>query len=322
MSDPVNHPQHYKTDSGLEAIEVIEAFFPNDYHLGNAFKYLARAGKKDDEVQDLEKAVWYINRRISSVKDDTPAFSVGDRVSCAGDYGLSNVDGFGTLKRRDPVNGDWFVQVDDYKSGYWYEEDQLQHLDEPDEKGLYPREEVLADLAKHAPLKDYQDENGDYWLSSTISSERYRLNEHGCWEATYGKHSFRHDSDLGKRLRDGTVVPGGTREFSTFDAAIGTAVKFDEDDSTWTKVKENCWRRTSFGLNWSDAEVQENVEEWTVTSVTEPDHSNPPEGTIGKVRDTPLYVTFKNGAWAYGVTGVDPTPFGYKVEVVEWALSE
>ena len=64
MHDPVNNPAHYQTESGLEAIDVIEAFFQDDYHLGNAFKYLARAGKKDDREQDLRKAVWYIERSI------------------------------------------------------------------------------------------------------------------------------------------------------------------------------------------------------------------------------------------------------------------
>ncbi|UBI10011.1 DUF3310 domain-containing protein [Corynebacterium coyleae] len=63
MADSVDHPDHYQTDSGLEAIDVIEAFFPDNFHLGNAFKYLARAGKKtEDPVEDLEKAVWYIQR--------------------------------------------------------------------------------------------------------------------------------------------------------------------------------------------------------------------------------------------------------------------
>lgn len=63
-NDPVSNPAHYQGDNGLEAIEVIEAFFPNNYHLGNAFKYLARAGKKDPEKldEDLEKAIWYIQR--------------------------------------------------------------------------------------------------------------------------------------------------------------------------------------------------------------------------------------------------------------------
>ena len=60
--DPVNHPSHY-TDGGIETIDFIEAKrLP--YHLGNAVKYISRAGKKDDEIQDLKKAVWYINRYI------------------------------------------------------------------------------------------------------------------------------------------------------------------------------------------------------------------------------------------------------------------
>ena len=67
MHDPVTNPKHYQTDSGLEAIEVIEAFFQDDYHLGNAFKYLARAGKKDDREQDLRKAVWYIEDEIARI---------------------------------------------------------------------------------------------------------------------------------------------------------------------------------------------------------------------------------------------------------------
>ena len=67
MVDMVNHPPHYQTEIGLEAIEVIEAFFPGNYHLGNAFKYLARAGiKTSDPVEDLEKAIWYIQRFLDT----------------------------------------------------------------------------------------------------------------------------------------------------------------------------------------------------------------------------------------------------------------
>ena len=63
--DPVNHPSHY-CDGGIETIDFIEAKnLP--YHLGNAVKYISRAGKKDDEVQDLKKAVWYINRYIELI---------------------------------------------------------------------------------------------------------------------------------------------------------------------------------------------------------------------------------------------------------------
>ena len=68
MTDMVNHPSHY-TDGGIETIDFIEAKnLP--YHLGNAVKYISRAGKKSPEktVEDLQKAVWYINRYISMLE--------------------------------------------------------------------------------------------------------------------------------------------------------------------------------------------------------------------------------------------------------------
>ena len=68
MNDVVNHPDHY-TDGGIETIDFIEAK-KLPYHLGNAVKYISRAGKKDPEktVEDLKKAVWYINRYISKME--------------------------------------------------------------------------------------------------------------------------------------------------------------------------------------------------------------------------------------------------------------
>lgn len=62
--DKVNHPKHYN----IGRIEVIEAIedWQLDYHRGNAVKYIARAGIKDPskEIEDLKKAIWYINRRV------------------------------------------------------------------------------------------------------------------------------------------------------------------------------------------------------------------------------------------------------------------
>ena len=71
MTDMVNSPSHYQLN-GLEAIEVIEAFFHDNFHLGNAFKYIARAGKKGDYVEDLEKAAWYLRREIERNSNDRP----------------------------------------------------------------------------------------------------------------------------------------------------------------------------------------------------------------------------------------------------------
>ena len=68
MADLINHPPHYIAKSGLEAIEVIEAF-ELSYCLGNAVKYILRAGRKESRLDDLKKAAWYIAREIA--KEET-----------------------------------------------------------------------------------------------------------------------------------------------------------------------------------------------------------------------------------------------------------
>ena len=66
----VFNPKYYGGESNpYEAIKVIEAW-DLDFCLGNTVKYISRAGKKDilKEVEDLEKAKWYIDRRIAQIK--------------------------------------------------------------------------------------------------------------------------------------------------------------------------------------------------------------------------------------------------------------
>ena len=67
--DPVKHPAHYTTGK-IECIDYIEDK-ELGYHLGNAVKYITRAGKKDPAktIEDLEKAVWYIQRKIKLLKE-------------------------------------------------------------------------------------------------------------------------------------------------------------------------------------------------------------------------------------------------------------
>ncbi len=68
MSSTIDHPKHYN----MGAIEVIDAIedWNLDFHLGNTVKYVARAGKKDPnrEIEDLEKAAWYLARKIMLLK--------------------------------------------------------------------------------------------------------------------------------------------------------------------------------------------------------------------------------------------------------------
>ena len=69
--DNVNRPAHY-TDGQIEVIDFIEDK-KLGYHLGNAVKYISRAGKKDPEktAEDLKKAVWYLNRYIEKLESDS-----------------------------------------------------------------------------------------------------------------------------------------------------------------------------------------------------------------------------------------------------------
>jgi hypothetical protein len=66
-NETVDHPPHYGgADNPYEAIKVIEAW-DLGFQLGNAVKYIARAGKKGDELEDLKKAAWYLQRQIKNV---------------------------------------------------------------------------------------------------------------------------------------------------------------------------------------------------------------------------------------------------------------
>lgn len=62
--DTVNHPPHYKV-GGIETIDFIEAKgLDNHYHLANAIKYISRAPYKNNYLEDVKKAAWYLQREI------------------------------------------------------------------------------------------------------------------------------------------------------------------------------------------------------------------------------------------------------------------
>lgn len=65
MADSINHPKHYNEHpSGVECIEITEHF---NFNVGNAIKYLWRAGLKGEQSEDLRKAVWYVQREIKRI---------------------------------------------------------------------------------------------------------------------------------------------------------------------------------------------------------------------------------------------------------------
>lgn len=66
----VDHPQHYGGYlNTYEAIKVIEAW-ELCFCLGNVLKYISRAGKKEDILQDLKKAKWYLERKINQLENE------------------------------------------------------------------------------------------------------------------------------------------------------------------------------------------------------------------------------------------------------------
>lgn len=69
----VSHPEHYQSETGLEVIDVIEAFTFNlkgyeAVYTANILKYICR-WKKKNGIQDLEKAKWYLTKLINNLKE-------------------------------------------------------------------------------------------------------------------------------------------------------------------------------------------------------------------------------------------------------------
>lgn len=74
MEDVVNHPSHYISDTGLETIDVIEAFTKDLVGMeavctANALKYICR-WKNKNGIEDVKKAIWYLERLVSYLGKD------------------------------------------------------------------------------------------------------------------------------------------------------------------------------------------------------------------------------------------------------------
>lgn len=63
----VNHPSHYNV--GIETIDYIESWEMN-FNIGNVIKYITRAGFKENQLEDLEKAKWYLEREMQRLKGE------------------------------------------------------------------------------------------------------------------------------------------------------------------------------------------------------------------------------------------------------------
>ncbi len=76
--DPVNHPRHYNAHpSGVECIAITEHY---NFNLGNAIKYIWRAGLKGGLIEDLKKARWYLDREIGRLEAATAVVEESHRA--------------------------------------------------------------------------------------------------------------------------------------------------------------------------------------------------------------------------------------------------
>ena len=131
LNDPVNHPAHYTTGK-IEVIDYIEdQKLP--YHLGNAVKYISRAGKKDKDktVEDLKKAVWYIQRYIGLINQGDTAdgatdcadstTDTADRANDSNNSDAADEQCISPTLSEDLINTEIFI---DFDSELIYGEDQ------------------------------------------------------------------------------------------------------------------------------------------------------------------------------------------------------
>lgn len=109
VHDPVNAPRHYRNSpSGVECIEITEHM---NFCVGNAVKYLWRCGEKNDLLEDLKKARWYIDREIRRVEVE--------RATEASEAELRKMSGAGA-DGLIPLKEGWdpyFIEEEDYVQG-------------------------------------------------------------------------------------------------------------------------------------------------------------------------------------------------------------
>lgn len=90
MTDMVNHPPHYTAHpSGVECVQITEHM---GFCVGNAIKYLWRAGEKGDAIEDLEKARWYVDREISRLERERDSRTITGKREVSYQFNVSPAD--------------------------------------------------------------------------------------------------------------------------------------------------------------------------------------------------------------------------------------
>lgn len=107
--DPIDSPAHYAEGRQYEPIDVI-ADWELNYHLGNCLKYVSRAGRKLNQLEDLKKARWYLDREIQTIEAVQPRVTYEDvleAVAAEAVAGQELLNEYGVLDVDDQPLADW-----------------------------------------------------------------------------------------------------------------------------------------------------------------------------------------------------------------------
>lgn len=264
MADMVNHPDHYKAN-GLEVIDIIEKFGLG-FHLGNAVKYILRAGvKTEDPVDDLEKAIWYINRALDNVEykitDKGKAVvelrEAGIEVPFVKNIGFRYEDGRTRTLQDNGLwaNEDgWVVDTESIirlvKEGYGGVVD----LDEPEkEEESNLRQQAIEEIRQAGHFVP----EGERLFYVNPSGSAWKLNDNGKWVGSLNSLST---EDVKRYLVcDGADVRGTIRTSDHGFRALREVLNFPEVGDRIEDVDGDVWEFN--GLSWIFEDLKKSTEQ-------------------------------------------------------------
>ena len=325
MTDKVNHPDYYQADNGLEAIDVMEAFFYDNPLLFNAQKYLIRAGKKtQDPTEDLEKAIWYIRRYMDtrlkfSLTDKGKAVmelrNAGIEVPFVKNIGFRYENGSTRILQDDGgwANEDGWVLstkaiIDIVKDG----RGAIVDLDEPEKKESNLRQQAIEELRQAGHFVP----EGERLFYVNAEGSAWKLNDNGKW---VGRIISLSTEDVKRYLVcDGVDVKGTIRTSDHGFRVLREVLNFPEEGDRIEDVDGDFWEFN--GLSWIFEDLKKSTEEVMKYHgpVSLPDEEPEPaardlrQEAIDKVKaagysvpegDNLYYVNPNGSAWLLSVDG-------------------
>jgi len=176
--DKINHPHHYCHGRKYEPIEVIDDWNLG-FNLGNAVKYLSRAGRKENALEDLKKAAWYIDREIKRNEPPAPSLQYEELVMAlaaeADDWefphGLDDVVYYNSAEAGatdvDDQQLDYWEAADDEWVAFWDSDDD--YMWDPSLGPVELSDKEIQDILDRKDLAQFEDDE----IVSTIEKRGF-----------------------------------------------------------------------------------------------------------------------------------------------------